>query len=115
MKRIRVSFVMIGTAVLLLTLAVFSTTAQTQHVKGTVKWFNAAKGMGFVTNSANGRDYVVHKSSLTANCNDTLHDGQAVEFDIGPGKTPDPKGNRDGDITEGSSATAASAANVTCK
>jgi len=74
---------MIGATVLLLTLAVFSTTAQTQHVKGTVKWFNAAKGMGFVTNPADGRDYMVHKSALSANCNGTLHDGQTVSFDVG--------------------------------
>jgi CspA family cold shock protein len=90
-------------------IAVLSTPAQTERVRGVVKWFNPTRGMGFLT--ANGRDYSVHKSSLTANCNGTLHDGQTVSFDIRPGKLGETKGEDKSEWT----ASAASAINVTCK
>jgi CspA family cold shock protein len=81
---------MIGATVLLVTLSVLSTPALAgNRVQGVVKWFNAAKGTGFLT-TANGDQIFVHKSALSASCNGTLHEGQAVEFEIAPGGTPNP-------------------------
>ena len=50
--------------------------------KGTVKWFNATKGYGFITNSENGEDVFVHFSAIQADGFKTLEEGQAVEFDV---------------------------------
>lgn len=49
--------------------------------KGTVKWFNAEKGFGFI--SVPGEDDVfVHFSAIQADGFKTLEEGQAVEFDV---------------------------------
>ena len=53
--------------------------------KGTVKWFNAAKGYGFITNSENGEDVFVHFSGIVADGYKTLEEGQSVTFDITEG------------------------------
>jgi len=55
--------------------------------EGTVKWFNEAKGYGFITTEENG-DIFVHYSSIQGNGYKTLSEGQRVSFDIEEG----PKG-----------------------
>ena len=50
--------------------------------KGTVKWFNATKGYGFITNSENGEDVFVHFSGIVADGYKTLEEGQSVTFNI---------------------------------
>jgi cold shock protein len=52
---------------------------------GTVKWFNAEKGYGFIERE-DGDDVFVHYSAIQVNGYRTLEEGQHVEFDIGPGK-----------------------------
>ena len=53
--------------------------------KGTVKWFNATKGYGFITNSENGEDVFVHFSGIVADGYKTLEEGQSVTYDITEG------------------------------
>ncbi len=48
---------------------------------GTVKWFDNAKGWGFITR-ASGDDIFVHYSSVRGDGYRTLEDGQQVEFDV---------------------------------
>ena len=48
---------------------------------GTVKWFNAQKGFGFITNAADGEDVFVHYSSIQTDGFKTLQEGQSVTFD----------------------------------
>ncbi|MDD3044214.1 MAG: cold-shock protein [Candidatus Delongbacteria bacterium] len=54
--------------------------------KGTVKWFNADKGFGFITNDDDGKDLFVHHSEIQTTGFATLKDGQKVEFEIGQGQ-----------------------------
>ena len=55
--------------------------------KGTVKWFNADKGFGFITPEDGGKDLFVHHSEIQAGGEyATLNDGQAVEFEVGQGQ-----------------------------
>ncbi len=49
--------------------------------KGTVKWFNAEKGYGFISRE-NGDDVFVHFSAITMDGFKTLEEGQVVEFEI---------------------------------
>jgi len=53
--------------------------------KGTVKWFNAKKGFGFLSDEA-GNDVFVHFSALNMDGFKVLEDGQAVEFDVTDGE-----------------------------
>lgn len=53
--------------------------------KGTVKWFNDAKGFGFIERE-NGEDVFVHHSAIQAEGFRTLSDGQQVEFEVVQGK-----------------------------
>ena len=48
---------------------------------GTVKWFNAEKGYGFIEREEGG-DVFVHFSAIQADGFKTLEEGQAVEFDV---------------------------------
>jgi len=48
---------------------------------GTVKWFNAEKGYGFITTEG-GNDVFVHFSAIQGEGFKTLEEGQRVEFDI---------------------------------
>lgn len=49
--------------------------------KGTVKWFNAEKGYGFIQ-SENGEDVFVHFSAIQGEGYKTLEEGAAVEFEV---------------------------------
>ena len=49
---------------------------------GTVKWFNDAKGFGFITPSNGERDCFVHYSAIQGNGFKTLAEGEPVEFDL---------------------------------
>ncbi|HTY00614.1 MAG TPA: cold-shock protein [Bacteroidota bacterium] len=51
---------------------------------GTVKWFNNAKGYGFITR-ANGEDLFVHFKSILGEGYKTLKQGQQVEFEVEEG------------------------------
>ena len=53
--------------------------------KGTVKWFNAQKGYGFITNESTGEDVFVHFSGIAGEGNKSLEEGQNVTFDITEG------------------------------
>lgn len=52
---------------------------------GTVKWFNATKGYGFITNDETGEEVFVHFSGIVADGYKTLEDGQKVTFDTAEG------------------------------
>jgi len=54
---------------------------------GTVKWFNEAKGFGFIQQE-NGEDVFVHYSAITGEGFKTLAEGERLEFDV----TKGPKG-----------------------
>ncbi len=54
---------------------------------GTVKWFNAEKGYGFISNDEGGDDVFVHFSAIQTEGFKTLKEGQKVSFDV----EPDPK------------------------
>jgi cold shock protein len=51
---------------------------------GTVKWFNAEKGYGFIARN-DGEDVFVHQSAIQTDGYRTLEEGQAVQFDIEQG------------------------------
>jgi CspA family cold shock protein len=53
-------------------------------LKGTVKWFNAEKGYGFIQ-VENGEDVFVHYSAIQGEGFKSLDEGQAVEFEITQG------------------------------
>ncbi len=53
---------------------------------GTVKWFNASKGFGFITPQDGGDDLFVHHSDIKTEGYASLDDGQAVTYDVGEGK-----------------------------
>ena len=61
---------------------------------GTVKWFNATKGYGFITREG-GEDVFVHYSAIEAEGYKTLNEGQRVEFTI----TQGPKGLAAANVT----------------
>jgi CspA family cold shock protein len=52
---------------------------------GTVKWFNAEKGYGFIS-QADGADVFVHHTAIQMNGYRSLEEGQQVEFDVQEGQ-----------------------------
>lgn len=57
----------------------------TPTTRGTVKWFNAEKGFGFITVDG-GDDVFVHYSNIDMSGFRVLEEGQAVEFTVGAGQ-----------------------------
>ncbi len=57
------------------------------ELNGTVKWFNAEKGYGFIQKDEGGDDVFVHFSAIQGEGFKTLEEGQKVTFDV----EPDPK------------------------
>ena len=53
---------------------------------GTVKWFNATKGYGFIQPSDNSADVFVHISAVERSGLTSLAEGQTVEFELAPGR-----------------------------
>jgi cold shock protein len=49
---------------------------------GTVKWFNATKGFGFIQPDSGGKDVFVHISAVERAGLQGLHDGQKISYDI---------------------------------
>lgn len=62
--------------------------------QGTVKWFNASKGFGFIQRMS-GEDVFVHFSAIQADEYKSLNEGQAVEFEV----TRGPKGLQATNVT----------------
>ena len=54
-------------------------------ITGTVKWFNDAKGFGFITPESGEKDLFVHFSSIQAGGFKSLTEGQRVSFDVTSG------------------------------
>jgi CspA family cold shock protein len=65
-----------------------------ERVTGTVKWFNASKGYGFIARDS-GEDVFVHQTAIQAEGYRTLEEGQHVEFEVEPG----PKGTKANKVT----------------
>jgi len=63
-------------------------------MQGTVKWFNAEKGFGFIERN-DGDDVFVHFSAIQTDGFKTLEEGQTVEFDVENG----PKGLQAANVT----------------
>ncbi len=57
---------------------------------GTVKFYNSAKGFGFIAPQDGGKDVFVHATALEAAGMSSLSEGQKVSFDV----QPDPKGSK---------------------
>jgi cold shock protein len=62
--------------------------------QGTVKWFNASKGYGFIQRES-GEDVFVHYSAIQSDGYKSLNEGQAVEFEV----TRGPKGLQAANVT----------------
>jgi cold shock protein len=65
-------------------------------IKGTVKWFNASKGYGFIQRPDGGKDVFVHHSAIMEDGYRTLKEGEEVEFEV----TTGPKGEQAANVTK---------------
>ena len=74
--------------------------AYVERLKGTVKWFNNAKGYGFIGRES-GADVFVHYSAITAEGYKSLQEGDEVEFEI----TQGPKGPQAANVTKAAHST----------
>ena len=54
--------------------------------EGTVKWFNAEKGFGFITPDDGGKDFFVHHSNIAGEGYKSLTEGDKVSFEPGEGR-----------------------------
>jgi len=54
--------------------------------KGTVKWFDAKKGFGFITPEDGSEDVFVHHTNIVGQGFKTLNNGQQVEYEVGEGR-----------------------------
>jgi CspA family cold shock protein len=63
-----------------------SALGEAQVSTGTVKWFNASKGYGFIQPADGGDDLFVHHSEIRTEGYATLDEGQNVNFEVGQGK-----------------------------
>jgi CspA family cold shock protein len=68
---------------------------QVSRIRGIVKWFNNAKGFGFIGRD-DGPDVFVHYSAITSEGYKSLQEGDAVEFEIVQGQ----KGPQAGNVTK---------------
>ena len=64
---------------------------------GTVKWFNDAKGFGFIQQDDGGEDVFVHHTAIQMDGFRTLAEGQKVQFDVAKG----PKGLQASNVRAG--------------
>jgi CspA family cold shock protein len=77
------------------TVAILVRQARSMRITGKVKWFNNAKGYGFIEREG-GNDVFVHFSAIQGSGFRTLEEGQQVEFEIVDG----PKGPQAGNVTK---------------
>jgi len=61
---------------------------------GSVKWFNEAKGFGFIAPDSGGKDLFVHVSAIQGDGHKSLRENQKVSFDV----TTGPKGDQAANI-----------------
>jgi CspA family cold shock protein len=68
-----------------------------QRFKGAVKWFNDAKGYGFIKPVAGGKDVFVHHTAIQMDGFRTLAEGEKVEYEVEEGA----KGPQAANVTKG--------------
>lgn len=66
-----------------------------ERIKGTVKWFSAQKGYGFISHGK-GKDVFVHFSAITGQGYKSLDEGDSVEFEV----TQGPKGEQAANVVK---------------
>ena len=84
-----------GEAAAVLPICLFIVGREEGMATGTVKWFNDAKGYGFITPDDGGEDLFAHFSAIQMNGFKTLKEGQKVQFEVVQG----PKGKQASNIT----------------